>query len=97
MKRLHREGIGIIHITHDINDIVDAKRLLVMDKGKIIMDGNLLEILLKITENQNHLISLSPVMQLLFNLKSRGWPLLPGIFFVEEAAETIHQLLSQKA
>ncbi len=39
MRQLHRSGISIIHITHDVNDIADADRLLVMDKGKIIQDG----------------------------------------------------------
>ncbi len=96
MKRLHREGIGIIHITHDINDMVDANRLLVMDKGRIIMDGPPLDILLKMAESHDSFISLPPVMELLFNLRSRGWPLTPDIFSVEEAAEKIHRLLSGK-
>jgi len=39
MKLLHHQGIGILHITHDVNDIADADRLLVMDKGRIILDG----------------------------------------------------------
>jgi hypothetical protein len=35
-------------------------------------------------------------MKLLNNLKSRGWPIQPDIFTVEEAAEKIHCLLTGK-
>ncbi|MEN6621880.1 MAG: ATP-binding cassette domain-containing protein [Smithella sp.] len=97
MKSLHGKGIGIIHITHDVYDMIDANRLLVMDKGKIIMDGSPREILLKMAENHEAFISLPPIMELLFNLKKRGWPLPPDIISIEEAAEKIHCLLTEKA
>lgn len=97
MKRLNREGIGIIHITHDVNDMVDAKRLLVMDKGKIIMDGPPRCILLKMAENNDSFISLPPVMELLFDLKRRGWPITADICSARDAADEIHNLLTGKA
>lgn len=97
MKRLHGEGIGIIHITHDTHDMIDANRLVVMDKGRIIMDGPPRNVLLKMAENHESFISLPPVMELLHNLKGRGWLLPPDIISIEEAAEEIHRLLIGKA
>ncbi len=94
MDRLHREGIGIIHITHDINDMVDAERLLVMDKGEIILDGPPRDILRKMAENPDSFISLPPVMELMHQLKRRGWPLTPDIASVEDAEREIHHLLT---
>ena len=37
--RLHREGIAIIHIAHDLRDIADAERVVVMDRGRIMTEG----------------------------------------------------------
>ena len=94
MERLHRQGIGVIHITHDVNDMVDAGRLLVMDRGEIILDGPPREILHKIAETRDSFLSLPPVMELLHQLKKRGWPLSPDILSVEDAEREINHLLT---
>ena len=94
MERLHRQGIGVIHITHDVNDMADAGRLLVMDKGEIILDGPPREILHKIAETSDSFLSLPPVMELLHQLKKRGWPLSPDILSVEDAEREINHLLT---
>ncbi|NTW76967.1 MAG: ATP-binding cassette domain-containing protein [Syntrophaceae bacterium] len=94
MDRLHGEGIGIIHITHDVNDMADADRLLVMDKGEIILDGPPRDILRKMAENPDSFISPPPVMELMYQLKRRGWPLTPDILSTEDAEREIHHLLT---
>ena len=37
--RLHRGGMGIIHITHDMRDVDAAERVVVMDRGGIVTEG----------------------------------------------------------
>jgi len=37
--RLHREGIAIIHIAHDMRDITGADRIVVMDQGSVLIEG----------------------------------------------------------
>jgi biotin transport system ATP-binding protein/energy-coupling factor transport system ATP-binding protein len=93
MGRLHRSGIGIIHITHDVNDIADADRLLVMDKGEIIRDGTPREIVCKMAENRDSALSLPPIMELMQHLNRQGWPLPPDILSVDDAGREIHRLL----
>jgi biotin transport system ATP-binding protein len=39
IQRLHQEGIAIIHITHDLRDITGADRLVVMDRGGVLIEG----------------------------------------------------------
>jgi biotin transport system ATP-binding protein/energy-coupling factor transport system ATP-binding protein len=94
MEQLHRQGIGVIHITHDVNDMVDAGRLLAMERGEIILDGPPREILRKIAETRDSFLSLPPVMELLHQLKKRGWPLSPDILSVEDAEREINHLLT---
>jgi len=94
MERLHREGIGIIHITHDVSDMADADRLLVMDKGRIILDGPPQGILRKLAENGDSFITMPPIMELMQYLHGRGWPLTPDILSVDDAGREIHRLLA---
>ena len=37
--RLHREGMTIIHIAHEVRDISGADRIVVMDRGSIVIEG----------------------------------------------------------
>ncbi|MDD5101302.1 MAG: ATP-binding cassette domain-containing protein [Syntrophales bacterium] len=39
IRRLNREGMAIIHIAHDRRDIVEADRVVVMDRGRILLTG----------------------------------------------------------
>jgi energy-coupling factor transporter ATPase len=44
IRRLHREGMAIIHIAHDMRDIVGADRIVVMDQGAILIEGSPVEV-----------------------------------------------------
>jgi biotin transport system ATP-binding protein/energy-coupling factor transport system ATP-binding protein len=39
IRELHRGGMGIIHIAHDMRDVSGADRVVVMDQGKILLAG----------------------------------------------------------
>ncbi|WP_160031656.1 energy-coupling factor transporter ATPase [Paenibacillus sp. An7] len=39
MKELHRQGMTIIHITHHMDEVLFAKRLLLLHEGRIKFDG----------------------------------------------------------
>ncbi len=38
-KTLHQQGVTIIMITHFIDDALDADRVMVLDKGSLVLDG----------------------------------------------------------
>lgn len=39
MRDLNRRGYTILHITHDLDEVLNAKRVLVMHEGELVMDG----------------------------------------------------------
>lgn len=94
MERLHREGIGIIHITHDPEEMAQARRLLVMNKGKIILDGPPRNVFKKMAKDGVSFISLPPIMALMHHLAQQGWPLTPDILSVKDAGQVINRLLA---
>ncbi len=42
--RLHREGMAIIHIAHDMRDITGADRIVVMNQGSVLIEGTPAEV-----------------------------------------------------
>lgn len=44
IRRMHREGMAIIHIAHDMRDITGADRIVVMNQGRILLEGTPAEV-----------------------------------------------------
>jgi biotin transport system ATP-binding protein/energy-coupling factor transport system ATP-binding protein len=44
IRRLHREGMAIIHIAHDMRDVIGADRVVVMNQGTILYEGTPAEV-----------------------------------------------------
>jgi energy-coupling factor transporter ATPase len=40
VARLRTEGHGILHITHDLADVAEADRTVVLDTGRVVFDGS---------------------------------------------------------
>lgn len=39
IKKLHRKGKTIVYITHNLEELHDADRIIVMEKGKVMLEG----------------------------------------------------------
>lgn len=39
LKKLHEEGITIIHITHHMEEASEAERVIIINDGRVVMDG----------------------------------------------------------
>ena len=44
IRRLNREGMAIIHIAHDMRDVAEADRVVVMDCGRVLLTGTPAEV-----------------------------------------------------
>jgi biotin transport system ATP-binding protein/energy-coupling factor transport system ATP-binding protein len=39
LRNLKNDGLGIIHISHDLQDIADADRIVVIEQGAVLLEG----------------------------------------------------------
>ena len=88
--RLNKEeNITIILITHYIDEIVDADKVIVMDKGKVVMTGSPREIFARPEELAKHRIILPQVSTLAIELSKslEGFPL--PVMTTDELADKI--------
>ena len=81
-----RDGITIVWITHFMDEALRAGRLLVMDAGKVALEGAPREVFEKTEEIRKMGLDVPPMAQLAAQLREDGVPLRAGIMTVEEMA-----------
>lgn len=90
------EGITVLLITHYMEEAVEADRIVVMDEGKVVMDGNPREIFSRVKELKYYGLDVPQVTELTFELKEAGMPLPEGIISREELVKALLPLLKQQ-
>ena len=79
-----REHITVLLITHYMEEVVGADRVVVMDEGKMVMDGTPREIFSRVTELKEYRLDVPQVTELAFELRQAGLPLSKGILTMDE-------------
>ncbi|ADU73565.1 energy-coupling factor transport system ATP-binding protein [Acetivibrio thermocellus AD2] len=90
-----KENITIIHITHYMEEAMLAKRILVMDEGKIVMDGNPRQIFSKVEEIKALGLDVPQVAELFHELKKDGYNVPDNILTVEEAVQCLAEMIAK--
>lgn len=92
LHELNREkGITIILITHHMNEAVKADKIFVMDKGKVVMQGNPKEIFSQVEKVKSYGLEVPQVTELGYMLKQSGLNIEDGILNVEELMIQINE------
>ena len=50
VEKLHREGIAVVSVTHDMDEAARAARVIVMYEGRVAMDGTARDVFARGTE-----------------------------------------------
>lgn len=93
MKMLNRNyNITIIHITHYMQEAIEADRIIVMDKGKIVIDGTPKQVFKDVEAMKNIGLDVPDATYLAYLLKQNGINIRTDIINTEEVIEAICQL-----
>jgi biotin transport system ATP-binding protein len=92
IDKLHSEGVGIIHITHNMAEAALTQRIVVMNEGRIYLDGTPQEIFGKVVMLKQTGMQLPQITELLVKLKDAGFPVRTDIVNMEDALEQILSL-----
>ncbi|WP_124066965.1 energy-coupling factor transporter ATPase [Clostridium sp. E02] len=85
VRELNRkEKITVILITHYMEEVTGADRVIVMDAGKVVMDGTPKEIFTRVEELKSYRLDVPQVTELAYELKKGGVELPDGILTLEE-------------
>ena len=90
MKRLNKEqNITVITITHYMNEAIEADRVLVMDHGKICMDGTPKEVFSQVELMDKQGLSVPETTRILHDLRADGFDLPLDALAVDACADVI--------
>jgi len=95
--KLHRDtGVTIVLVSHDMDEVARrADRVVVMDQGRIVMDGTPVEIFRGNVERLMRMgLDVPETARLLHGLEKLGFRVPPGLPSIEECAEFVHRLLA---
>lgn len=95
VKRLNEEyGITIILITHYMEEAAQCRRVIVMDKGKILLDDVPEEVFSQVELMKSVGLDVPQVTELVYELNKSGLKLDTHIITEEECADALIELLS---
>jgi energy-coupling factor transport system ATP-binding protein len=76
METIHHlnkdEGITIVHITHYMEEAIDADRVVVMDHGSIVLDGTPRKIFAQVEKLKSIGLDVPQVVELTYELRKEG-------------------------
>lgn len=99
LKTIHKlneeEDITIIHITHYMQEAINADRVIVMEEGNIIMEGTPREVFSKVKKLKELGLTAPDATTLAYELQKRGIDISTEILSTEEVVDAIWQLNSK--
>ena len=95
IKTLHelneKENVTVLLITHYMDEVIGADKVIVMDDGKIVMQGTPREVFSRVEKMKSYRLDVPQVTELAWELKKAGMPMPDGILTVEEFTEAWKQ------
>lgn len=87
-----KEKVTVLLITHYMEEVIHADKVIVMDDGKIVMQGTPKEIFSQVDALKHYRMDVPQITELAYELKKNGMPLPDGILSVEEFQEAVRKL-----
>ncbi len=84
-----KEKVTVILITHYMEEVIGADRVIVMDKGHIVMDGTTKEIFSQVKLLKQYRLDVPQVTLLAYELKQKGLEIPDGILTVDELVKAL--------
>jgi len=97
LKKLNKEeGITVIHITHHMDEASMADRVIIVDEGKIVLDGPPKEVFSNVEVVKGLGLDVPQVTELFNELKKEGFQLPDGVLSVDEAFNILADIIVRR-
>ncbi|MBP3699124.1 MAG: energy-coupling factor transporter ATPase [Oscillospiraceae bacterium] len=95
IETLHREmGITVVLITHHMDEAILADRVVVMNEGRVAMDGTPTEVFTRVEELEEMGLTVPDTVQLLYRLRAAGYDVPLDALDVESCADAVFRALN---
>ena len=93
----HDEGITVVLITHHMNEAEHADRVIVMNEGRVAMDGAPREVFAQVEKLKSIGLTVPDTVELLYELHGAGCDLPLTAITVDECADAIARCFGKSA
>ena len=83
------EGITIVHITHFMEEAILADRVVVMEQGKIVLDGPPREVFSHVKMLKKIGLDVPQIVELAYELNNEGWSIPDNPMSIEEMVNVL--------
>ena len=95
IETLHRDmGITVVLITHHMDEAILADRVVVMNEGRVAMDGTPTEVFTRVEELEEMGLTVPDTVQLLHRLRAAGYDVPLDALDVESCADAVFRVLN---
>lgn len=95
VRELNRRAhVTVLLITHYMEEVIEADKVLVMDQGKVVMQGTPKEIFSHVEELKSYRLDVPQATLVAYELQKKGVGLPDGILSMKELAEELEKLRS---
>ncbi|WP_455716939.1 energy-coupling factor transporter ATPase [Anaerosporobacter sp.] len=88
----HEEKVTVLLITHYMEEVIGADKVIIMDNGKIVMEGTPREVFTRVDELKKYRLDVPQVTELAYELRKGGLAIPEGILTVDELVREITRL-----
>ena len=97
VRRLNEQnGITVVLITHHMDEAAQAGRVIVLDKGKIALDGTPEQVFSQVEKLHSIRLAAPDTVELCYKLNGEGFELPLGMLTTEECAQTLFEAMQVK-
>jgi len=76
-------GMTVVHITHFMTEAIQADRIIVMEEGRIVLEGSPQDIFSQVDKIKEYHLDVPQVTELAFQLHQQGLKIRPDIFDID--------------
>lgn len=87
-----KEDVTVILITHYMEEVIHADHVVVMDQGKVVLQGKPREIFSQVELLKKYRLDVPQVTELAYELKKAGLSISSGILTIDELVDEIARL-----
>ena len=87
-----KEHVTVLLITHYMEEVIEADKVIVMDQGKIVMQGTPKEVFSHVEELKSHRLDVPQATLVAYELQKKGVPLPDGILSMKELEQELEKL-----
>ncbi len=96
VRKLNDQGVTVVAITHFMHEAIEGKRVIVMEAGRIVIEGSPRQVFARVDELRALQLDVPQTTELAYSLNRRDPTFPPDLLQVGDVADEVQQRVEQR-